>query len=229
MRTIYLEPVPRDDAREEAERELSKQIYQEYEPSPFERALDWFLDRVGELLNQIGGTSSGGALGIALLVGLLVVLIVAVLIWYGPPAATKRSAASTANLEPTASEDEHRKLADAFAADGRYAEAVRERLRAIVRNLTDRGLLDNRLGRTAREVATEAGHVLPAVSADLHKAADLFGSIWYGRREATDGDDAALRAVDAKVAAARPGQGEELVGAANATWAQPDSPGQGTS
>jgi hypothetical protein len=223
VRPFYLEPVPRDPAREAAEEELSKPIYQRHEPSPLERALDWMTDRLNEFLNQVGGSTSGGALGILLLVGVLVVLIGAVLIWFGPLARSRQSAATGVHLEPTATEHEHRRLADAHAAEGRYAEAVRERLRAIVRSLTDRGLLDNRLGRTATEIATEAGRELPSVAADLRQATDLFGAIWYGRRTATADDDATLRAIDAKVAAARPGQGVDAPAFPGTSWVGPGS------
>jgi hypothetical protein len=43
----------------------------------------------------------------------------------------------------------HRELAEAAAGEGRWADAVRERLRAVVRELESRGALDPRPGRTA--------------------------------------------------------------------------------
>ncbi len=222
MLSFLLDPVPRDEAREAAERELSKDIYQREEPSLFERILDWFGDLIADLTRQTAGDGPGAAIGALILATVVVGLIVAVLFRFGPLARSRRSAAAGTHLEPTATEDEHRRLADAFAAEGRYAEAVRERLRAIVRSLTDRGLLDNRLGRTATEIAAEAGHELPTVSGDLLDAAELFGAIWYGRRTATADDYALLREIDAKVAGARPGHAPDALAGARSGWATPD-------
>ncbi len=101
---------------------------------------------------------------------------------------------------------EHRAAADAHAAAGEWAEAVRERLRAVVRSLEERAVLDERPGRTADEAAAEAGVALPAVAAELRRAARLFDDIWYGGRPAGPESDAALRGVDEQVRAARPGQ-----------------------
>ena len=44
-------------------------------------------------------------------------------------------------------------LADRLAAEGRYAEAIRERLRGIVRELVDAGAIENRPGLTVTELA----------------------------------------------------------------------------
>jgi hypothetical protein len=99
---------------------------------------------------------------------------------------------------------DHRAAADAAAARGAWADAVRERLRAIVRGLEERGLLDARPGRTADEAAMEAGLALPSCAEDLRRAARLFDDVWYGGRTATDEHDRQLREVDAAVRAARP-------------------------
>ena len=79
---------------------------------------------------------------------------------------------------------EHRRRADGFAGEGRFAEAVRERMRAIVRELETRGVLEPRPGRTADEVAREAGALVPAVAPDLRTAATVFDEVWYGGRPA---------------------------------------------
>ena len=59
----------------------------------------------------------------------------------------------------------HRAAAEALAAQGHLAEAVRERLRAVVRALEERGVLDPRPGRTSGEVARDAGAAAPALAA----------------------------------------------------------------
>ena len=71
--------------------------------------------------------------------------------------------------------------ADAHAARGEWADAVRERLRAVVRSLEERAVLDERPGRTADEAAAEAGTALPTCADDLRRSARLFDDIWGAR------------------------------------------------
>lgn len=83
--------------------------------------------------------------------------------------------------------------ADELAAAGRYAEAVRERLRAIVRELMERELVAYRPGWTVTELAQAAGRARPAAAPPLRAASDIFSEIWYGLRPATADDDRAMR------------------------------------
>lgn len=83
--------------------------------------------------------------------------------------------------------------ADELAAAGRYAEAVRERLRAIVRELMERGMLAYQPGWTVTELARAAGRARPAAAAPLRAASNIFSEIWYGLRPATADDDRAMR------------------------------------
>jgi hypothetical protein len=84
--------------------------------------------------------------------------------------------------------------ADEYAAAGRYAEAVRERLRAIVRDLIEREVIAHRPGWTVTELARAAGAARPATAGPLDGASAVFSEIWYGLRAATAADDAAMRA-----------------------------------
>lgn len=90
-------------------------------------------------------------------------------------------------------------LADRYAAEGRFAEAVRERLRAIVRDLVDRGVIQHRPGWTVTELATAATAVRPAVDRPLSEATMLFSEIWYGQRPATAEHDARMRTLTTEV------------------------------
>lgn len=58
-------------------------------------------------------------------------------------------------------------------------------MRAIVRSLEERALLDVRPGRTADEAAAEAGRSLPAHTDRLRAAARDFDDVTYGGRTAT--------------------------------------------
>ena len=92
-------------------------------------------------------------------------------------------------------------LADQYAARGQYAEAVRERLRAIVRNLVDRRVIDHHPGWTVTELADAAALARPAVRPPLTEACGIFSTLWYGLRPANHDHDARMRALVTAVAA----------------------------
>lgn len=190
----------RDAARDAARSELAKPDYQRDRPGLLERLFGWVLDRLSPLLEG-GPALPGGWVGI--LLALCLGVLVAVAVARRSPGG--RRAAGRALFDGRATTaGGHRAAADAFAARGEWAEAVRERLRAIVRGLEERAVLDPRPGRTADEAAAEAGAALPSCAAQLHDAAKIFDEVWYGGRAATREHDAALQAVDATVQAARP-------------------------
>jgi Domain of unknown function (DUF4129) len=92
--------------------------------------------------------------------------------------------------------------ADRLAAEGRYAEAIRERLRESVTALTRYGVIAPAPAWTAHEVAATASANRPAVSAPLAGATDIFSEVWYGRRPAGPDQDALMRRLTAEVKAA---------------------------
>lgn len=92
--------------------------------------------------------------------------------------------------------------ADRLAAEGRYAEAIRERLRESVTALTRHGVITHAPARTAHEIAAEASANRPAVSAPLAGATDIFSEVWYARRPAGPDQDALMRRLTAEVKAA---------------------------
>jgi hypothetical protein len=83
--------------------------------------------------------------------------------------------------------------ADQLAAAGRYAEAVRERLRAIVRDLVDRDVVPLGPGWTVTEIAIAAVRARPGLGGPVSAAVAIFSEIWYGLRPATADDDQAMR------------------------------------
>ena len=90
-------------------------------------------------------------------------------------------------------------LADRLAAEGRYAEAIRQRLRDVVGDLTAAGVVAPLPGTTAAEVAAAAAVQRPAVAGSLAGATDLFSEIWYGDRPALADHDARMRALTGDV------------------------------
>jgi hypothetical protein len=192
-------PVGRDEARRAAQRELSKGIYHQSQPGPLTRAFDAVIDWIERFLDRLAAGAPGGSSG-ALVLLALVLVVAAVVVWRtGPIRRGVRIRQPHVELSGDVGADEHRRRADEHAAAGRFAEAVRERMRAIVRELETRGVLDPRPGRTADEVARDAGAVVPTIAADLRAAAGVFDEVWYGGRPATPQSDALMRNADDRV------------------------------
>ncbi|GAA4680965.1 DUF4129 domain-containing protein [Phytohabitans rumicis] len=84
-------------------------------------------------------------------------------------------------------------LADRLAAQGRYAEAVRERLRAMVRELIERRVVEHRPGWTVTELAGAAAKARPVVDEPLREAGGVFSDVWYGQRPAEARHDDRMR------------------------------------
>ncbi|MDG4784865.1 DUF4129 domain-containing protein [Micromonospora sp. WMMD1102] len=86
-------------------------------------------------------------------------------------------------------------LADRLAAEGRYAEAARERFRGMVRELVDRGVLEHRPGFTVTELATAAARNRPEVDHPLAEAGRVFSDLWYAEHPARREHDDRMRAL----------------------------------
>jgi hypothetical protein len=200
--SIPVEP-GRAEAAQLAREELAKQVYRDAGPGLVERLVRWLLDQAGGLLDDVAGVSPGGYAGLVVVLLLVVVAVVAVRLKVGPLGrqVARDEALFTGRARSAA---EHRAAADAHAAAGQWADAVRERLRAVVRSLEERAVLDERPGRTADEAAADAGLALPSCADGLRRAARLFDEIWYGGRPAGPESDATLRALDERVRATRP-------------------------
>jgi hypothetical protein len=194
--------VDRESARDAAVEELRRREYADAQPPLLVRLAERVLHELGEVLDRAAAAAPGGLLGLLALVVLLGLLVVVVLVRVGP---LGRAAAHPALFagSPELSAGSHRELAEAAAREGRWADAVRERLRAVVRELEARGALDPRPGRTAGEVARDGGASLPSLADDLRRAAALFDEVWYGGRPADESSYATLVDVDDRVRASR--------------------------
>jgi hypothetical protein len=187
--------IPRDPAREAARRELSKRMYHENDPGPLQRALNAFWDWVDGLFGAASTATPGGSVG--LLVIVLAVLALLGALWWrlGTPRRMPTSSATLFDDRPR-SAAEHRASAEAHAAQGHWNQAVQERMRAVVRSLEERALLDVRPGRTADEAASEAGRALPGHADRLRTAARDFDDVTYGGRAAGEGTYRRLATLD---------------------------------
>lgn len=177
--------IGRDEAREAARTELADPAYADAEPSWPEQAAEWLVERIEDVITTVSGVSPGGVLGLVILLALLVVVAVVVRLRVGGLARAYRSGGGPVLDGRTATAAEHRDAAETAIAAGDVGTAVVERFRAIVRELEQRGVLDEQRGRTADEVAAQAGVVLPASADGLRAAARAFDDVYYGDRPAT--------------------------------------------
>lgn len=205
---LHAAPVPpvdvsRDDARDAARDELSRTEYHRDGPNPVRRVFGWVLDRLGALIERAGDHSPGGIGGLVVVLALLIAAVIVVRLRLGPLRAARSAVHTLYGEDGPMSAARHRAAADAHAAAGRWDDAVTERVRAIVRALEERAVLDTRAGRTADEAATQAGRVLPAQAGQLRAAARTFDDVRYGGRPATEALDVGLRELDARCAAER--------------------------
>ena len=203
---LAADALTRDGARSEAKDELSRAIYDDAKPSLLLRALDWLIGHIQELLTRASSATPGGAFGLLLIVALLALgIVVAVRL-----GAIRRPQSAGDGLDAPAAvtADQLRGEAEQLARDGRFADAVRTRLRAVVRTLEDRALIEPRPGRTATEVARDAGTVAPTLRPALDAAAGTFSEVWYGGRPASAEDYRVVVDLDDALRRHRPTPGQ---------------------
>ena len=192
----------REAARRAAQEELSRRPYREAEPPWTYRLLNWLFEQLDKALSRATEVVPGGALGLVVLV-LVLAGVVALVVWRVRPAAVRRADDALFGDDGVLTAEEHRRRADEAAGRSAWADAVRERLRAVARELETRGVLDPRPGRTADELAREAGAAVPAVAAPLLRGVRVFDDVWYGGRQADASSYAVLVEVDRVVRDAR--------------------------
>ncbi|MFG1814914.1 DUF4129 domain-containing protein [Kribbella sp. NPDC049174] len=203
---IILEPpidIGRDEAAAEAAKELSKATYRQSGDSLIERAIGKVLEWVADLLDSLTGTSPSGHAGLFMLIGLIVLIIVVVLWRAGVLRTSHREKQVVFDTARPRSAGEYRAQAEQEAAAGDYAHAIRSRFRACVAELTERTILDERAGRTAYEVVTDAGRAVPELRDPLQPAALAFTEVVYGNRPGTPERYAAVVAADEAARTAR--------------------------
>jgi hypothetical protein len=175
--------IDRDAAHDAAQRELAKPIY------PKGSLTDRLLDLIDELIYKLmveGASIPGGWLTISVLV-ILVVIAVAVAVRVAlRTMRTNRSRESALFESHLQTAAEHRALAERLAAEGDWSAAIRHRLRAVARHLEETAVLDPVPGRTATELAADAGALLPTFATELRRAANAFNDVTYGERPGTE-------------------------------------------
>jgi hypothetical protein len=185
---------------------LAGSDYETAEPEWLDRAWEWVLERLRDLLDGLevpglGGGGTGGSSGISWLllligVGLLVWLIVR----YRRHRVPKDDEPeSTVVLDPHRSADEWREEARRLEELGRWDEAIRAEYRAMVGDLVDADLLPDIPGRTAGEYRQDVRRDLPQCAAPFDEATDLFEPVWYSDFEPTRAGLTLMRDLAARI------------------------------
>ena len=179
-------PVDPDEARSRLLDELSKS---EYDDSP--GFLQWLLGVIEQWLvdvvDGIDGTSTTHAVLALVLIGVLVAVAVLVLrrtglIRRNPSLAV----APELDADPVRSAPELRTASREAIAAGRTDDGTVLALRALVRDLEVRTLLDVSAGMTAHEAASRAARAYPDLRGRLLRGADAFDTAAYSHRAATE-------------------------------------------
>ena len=174
--------IDRDGAHLAAQTELGKPIYSK--ASAAQQFTDWLNEQIYRLLQKTASLPGGWFTTTVLLILLAVAVIVAVHI----ARRTMRTNRGGDHLLFDAAQltaAQHRATAESYAAEGNWTAAIRHRLRAIARQLEETGVLNPLPGRTANELARDAGGALPHLAGELSDAATAFNDVTYGERPGT--------------------------------------------
>jgi hypothetical protein len=175
--------IDRDTAHDAAQRELAKPIYPK--ASLTERLSEW-LDDLLYRIAQEGSRLPGGWFTVTLLLIMAAIGIVVAVRIARRTMRTNRGGERALFDSHELTAAAHRATAERHAAEGDWAAAIRHRLRAIARQLEEDGVLHPLPGRTATELAMDAGAALPVLDRELLRAAGAFNDVTYGERPGTE-------------------------------------------
>jgi hypothetical protein len=174
--------IDRDAAHRAAQDELNKPIYSK--GSSADQFLDWLNDLIYRMLQKTA-TVPGGWFTATVL---LILLAIAVFVAFHVARRSMRARRGGDQLLFEAAQltaAQHRATAESYAAEGDWAAAIRHRLRAVARQLEETGVLAAAPGRTANELARDAGTALPHLADELSEAATAFNDVTYGEQPGT--------------------------------------------
>jgi hypothetical protein len=211
MSVDRLPPTDRDpdEVRRLAEEILSDPRYDEPPTPLMERFWGWVADRIAELLELLASGGGGGLLAWAIL--LLALAVVAFAVWRAvrawPRSARAREEGVASMVELTRSPAAWRDEAERLEAEGRWAEGLLCRYRALVGELVADGAIPDAPGRTAREYVADVRGARPAGADAFAEATDLFESVWYGAAPSGPAEAQRLSALERAVLSPRAREG----------------------
>jgi type II secretory pathway pseudopilin PulG len=209
--------IDRDAAHDAAQRELSKPIYPK--ASLTDRLEDWLAELLYKLTVEASSVPGGWFTVTVVLLLVAVAAVIAVRIAMRTIRTNRgRESAMFGGGELTSAE--HRASAEQLAAQGNWSAAIRHRLRAVARHLEETGVLNPVPGRTATELARDAGTAIPALASELRGAAEAFNDVTYGERPGTEAGYRLIADLDDHLRFSTPAAPEAAAATASAdTWA----------
>jgi hypothetical protein len=194
-----LRPDP-GQAREWLQRELSRP---EYHEGLRERFSAWLSDLWNALTVNALSASGLSVLAIVFVVVLAAVVAALLLSRVRPePGAGHRGAGPLASR--AVSPDELRAAAEQALASGELDRALVEAFRALATRAVMRGLVEERPGLTAHELADDLAPRFPLHADALKSAATRFDTVFYGHLAATERDARAVLELDDSLRRERP-------------------------
>lgn len=195
-----------DEARRQAEQELSDQRYAQAKPTWFDQLARDIGEFIADMFNR-DNTANVGPSALIIVSVLIFAALVTVLIIWGRPrrsSAMRRPRSTLLGADDDRTAAQLRADADRAVRAGDWDEATVLRFRALARGLLERDLIDPAPGATAQAIAREVGAAFPTESAGVRTAAVSFDDVRYLRHPATPDSYAQLAAVDDRLVALRP-------------------------
>jgi hypothetical protein len=171
--------IDRDAAHQAAQIELGKPIYSK--GSAAQQFAEWVNELIYRLLDKTASIPGGWFTTSVLLVLLAIAVVVAIRI-ARRTMRTDRGGDYRLFEAAQLTAAQHRVTAESYAAQGDWSAAIRHRLRAVARQLEETGVLEPAPGRTANELARDAGAALNDVT--------------YGERPGTEAAYRMIAALD---------------------------------
>lgn len=175
--------IDRDAAQQAAQAELDKPIYSK--GSATEQLANWLNEIIYRLLQKTSSLPGGWLTTTVLIIVLAIAVLVAVHL-ARRTMGVRRGGDHLLFESGQLTAAQHRATAESYACQGDWAAAIRHRLRAVARELEETGVVNPAAGRTANELASDAGHALPHLSSELSQAATAFNDVTYGEVPGTE-------------------------------------------
>lgn len=194
-----------DEAQQWAEEELAKQVYQQAEPTAFDRAARAVGDFIASLFSNPMQPGTGFWLAMGVVAVVIAVAVAAFAIW-GRPRIVARSRTAWELFGETDERTAEELRADARSAAARddWDSAIVVRFRALARGLAERTVVDPEPGATVHRFARAATRAFPAEGPALARGADAFDDVRYLRRPGTAAAYRDIADLDDRIAAATP-------------------------
>lgn len=190
--------------RDLADRILAEARYDRPPESIPDRIMSWVGDQIAKAFDSLVGGGGGTLLAWVILLA-AVGGVIYLLARYGRVSLPSLAPADEPEVmvELARSAKEWRAEADKLEAEGRWAEGLRCRHRALVADLVRRGAIPEQAGRTAGEYVRDVARTLPDATPALAAATELFEAAWYGGAITGSAEAARFVELDARVLAVR--------------------------